>query len=92
MRCSCAQPWMRTTRGCGCFADVALLLAHDGIPLSGVVVFAAAAPPSLPLLRLAMISRACSPSLHSRTSTMRVVVASVGKLCAALVLDLASSR
>uniref|UniRef100_A0A0E0E047 Uncharacterized protein n=1 Tax=Oryza meridionalis TaxID=40149 RepID=A0A0E0E047_9ORYZ len=77
------ESWTRTTRGCGCFADVTLLLAHGGIPLFGVVVFAAAAPPSLPLSRLAMISRACSPVLALENSN--------DEGCCG-VLDLASSR
>lgn len=91
MRCLCAQPRMRMTRGCGCFTSAALLLAHGAIHFSGVVAFAAAAPPSLPLSRLARISRACFPSMRLGTATTRSVVASmVAELCAALVLDLPS--
>uniref|UniRef100_A0A0E0ASH8 Uncharacterized protein n=1 Tax=Oryza glumipatula TaxID=40148 RepID=A0A0E0ASH8_9ORYZ len=63
----------------------------SSLHFSGVVAFAAAAPPSLPLSRLARISRACFPSMRLRTATTRSVVACmVAELCAALVLDLPS--
>ncbi|BAS72931.1 Os01g0588950 [Oryza sativa Japonica Group] len=66
MRCSFTRPWMRTTRGYGCFIDISFLLAHVGIPFSDIVMFVAAAPPLLLLSYSARISHTCFLSVRSR--------------------------